>query len=35
LLDTVANRIIVIDRTVVFDKMCNYEEYIDAMELNR
>lgn len=35
LLDTVANRIIVIDRTVVFDKMCNYEEYIDAMELNQ
>jgi len=32
LLDTVANRIIVIDKTVLFDKMCNYEEYIDSME---
>jgi ATPase subunit of ABC transporter with duplicated ATPase domains len=32
LLDTVANRIIVIDDTVKFDKMCNYEEYIDSME---
>jgi ATPase subunit of ABC transporter with duplicated ATPase domains len=32
LLDTVANRIIVIDKKIVFDKMCNYEEYIDTME---
>ena len=32
LLDTVANRIIVIDKTITFDKMCNYEEYIDYIE---
>jgi ATPase subunit of ABC transporter with duplicated ATPase domains len=32
LLDTVANRIIVIEKTIVFDKMCNYEEYIDSLE---
>jgi ATPase subunit of ABC transporter with duplicated ATPase domains len=32
LLDTVANRIIVLEETIVFDKMCNYEEYIDSLE---
>jgi ATPase subunit of ABC transporter with duplicated ATPase domains len=32
LLDTVANRIIVIaDRHVTFDKPCNYEDYLDAI----
>lgn len=32
LLDTVANRIIVLENTVTFDKMCNYEEYLDEIE---
>ena len=32
LLDTVANRIIVIEQTIVFDKMCNYEDYLDNIE---
>ena len=32
LIDTVANRIIAIDRTVTFDKPCNYEDYLDAIE---
>lgn len=32
LLDTVANRIIVLDKTITFDKMCNYEDYVDYME---
>jgi ATPase subunit of ABC transporter with duplicated ATPase domains len=32
LLDTVANRIIVIDKTVVFDKLGNYEDYLDSLE---
>jgi ATPase subunit of ABC transporter with duplicated ATPase domains len=32
LLDTVANRIIVIDKTISYDKMGNYEDYIDSIE---
>ncbi|PKL00839.1 MAG: ABC transporter ATP-binding protein [Tenericutes bacterium HGW-Tenericutes-1] len=32
LLDTVANRIIVLENTITFDKMCNYEEYLDEIE---
>ncbi len=32
LLDTVANRIIVIEKTITFDKTCNYEDYLDAIE---
>jgi ATPase subunit of ABC transporter with duplicated ATPase domains len=32
LLDTVANRIIVLEKTITFDKMCNYEEYLDEIE---
>ena len=32
LLDTVANRIIVLDNTILFDKMCNYEDYLDEIE---
>ncbi|MFA5741905.1 MAG: ATP-binding cassette domain-containing protein, partial [Candidatus Izemoplasmatales bacterium] len=32
LLDTVANRIIVIEQTITFDKMCNYEDYLDNIE---
>jgi len=32
LIDTVANRIIVIEKTVTFDKPCNYEDYLDAIE---
>ncbi|MDP3130861.1 MAG: ABC transporter ATP-binding protein, partial [Bacillota bacterium] len=32
LIDTVANRIIAIDRTVTFDKPCNYEDYLDSIE---
>lgn len=32
LLDTVANRIIVIDKSIVYDKTGTYEDYIDSME---
>lgn len=32
LIDTVANRIIVLDKTITFDKMCNYEDYLDEIE---
>lgn len=32
LLATVANRIIVIDRKIIYDKMVTYEEYLDEME---
>lgn len=32
LLDTVANRIIVIEKTITFDKTVNYEEYLDEIE---
>ncbi len=32
LIDTVANRIIVIEKTITFDKVCNYEEYLDEIE---
>jgi len=32
LIDTVANRIIAIDGKITFDKPCNYEDYLDAIE---
>ncbi|MCK7486835.1 MAG: ATP-binding cassette domain-containing protein [Bacillus subtilis] len=33
LMTTVANRVIVIDKTIVYDKMGTYEDYLDEMEL--
>jgi len=33
LMTTVANRVIVIDKTIIYDKMGTYEDYLDEMEL--
>jgi ATPase subunit of ABC transporter with duplicated ATPase domains len=32
LMTTVANRIVVIDKTIVYDKFGTYEDYLDEME---